>query len=162
MTCFSSPSDTMPLPFDLCARLQNGFRARHKAIAVPHTTQNLAILTILLQSGFISSITRGTHLSASPQDFNEVSVAQKRIWTELKYSGDRPVLSAAQLVSKPSKRVVMEPSEIMRLCTGRRAKFISPLGLGEIAVVKTGVGSWLEAREALRLGLGGEVVCRVR
>ncbi|EUC61063.1 ribosomal protein S8 [Rhizoctonia solani AG-3 Rhs1AP] len=139
----------MPLPFDLCARLQNGFRARHKAIAVPHTTQNLAILTILLQTGFISS-------------FNEVSVAQKRIWAELKYSGDRPVLSQAQLVSKPSKRVNMEPSEIMRLCTGRRAKFISPLGLGEIAVVKTGVGSWLEAREALRLGLGGEVICRVR
>ncbi|KEP54075.1 ribosomal protein S8 [Rhizoctonia solani 123E] len=139
----------MPLPFDLCARLQNGFRARHRAIAVPHTTQNLAILTILLQTGFISS-------------FNEVSVAQKRIWAELKYSGDRPVLSQAQLVSKPSKRVNMEPSEIMRLCTGRRAKFISPLGLGEIAVVKTGVASWLEAREALRLGLGGEVICRVR
>lgn len=157
----------MPLPFDLCARLQNGFRARHKAIAVLHTTQNLAILTILLQSGFLSSLTRGTHLSPSPEAFPQASPAQKRIWAELKYSGDRPVLTSAQLVSKPSKRIIMEPDEIKLLCTGRRAKFVSPLGLGEIAVIKTKAkseipSSWLEAREALRLGLGGEVICRVR
>ncbi|KAF8595951.1 ribosomal protein S8 [Ceratobasidium sp. AG-I] len=157
----------MPLPFDLCARLQNGFRARHKAIAVPHTTQNLAILTVLFRSGFISSLTRGTHLAPSPGQFNTAGPAQKRIWAELKYSGDRPVLTAAQLVSKPSKRINMDVSEVKRLCTGRRAKFVAPLGFGEIAVVKTeareGVQSaWMEAREALRLGLGGEVVCRVR
>jgi ribosomal protein S8 len=44
---------------------------------------------------------------------------------------------------------------------------VSPLGFGEIAIVKTetedkNLSTWLEAREALRLGLGGEVVCRVR
>ncbi|KAG9122035.1 hypothetical protein FRC07_001753 [Ceratobasidium sp. 392] len=157
----------MPLPFDLCARLQNGFRARHKAIAVPHTTQNLAILSVLLRSGFISSLTRGTHLAPSPEDFNAAGPAQKMIWADLKYSGDRPVLTAAQLVSKPSKRITMDRAEIKRLCTGRRAKFVSPLGFGEIAVVKTEPApdrpsTWLEAREALRLGLGGEIVCRVR
>ncbi|KAG8713587.1 hypothetical protein FRC09_018560 [Ceratobasidium sp. 395] len=157
----------MPLPFDLCARLQNGFRARHKAIAVPHTTQNLAILSILFRSGFITSLTRGTHLAPSPEEFLTAGPAEKRIWAELKYSGDRPVLSAAQLVSKPSKRITMDRAEIKRLCTGRRAKFVSPLGLGEIAIVKTDFtpdrpSMWLEAREALKLGLGGEVVCRVR
>lgn len=41
---------------------------------------------------------------------------------------------------------------------------MKPLGMGEVAVVQTEdkEHEWLEAREALRLGLGGEVVCRAR
>ena len=42
----------MPLPHDLCSQVQNGFRLRRASIAVPHTTQNLAILGILLREGF--------------------------------------------------------------------------------------------------------------
>lgn len=41
---------------------------------------------------------------------------------------------------------------------------MKPLGLGEIAIVKTAdkEHEWLEAREALQLKLDGEVICRVR
>jgi len=58
----------------------------------------------------------------------------------------------------------MDASEIRRICSGRRAQTIKPLGLGEIAVVQTKSKEheWLEAREALQMRLDGEVVCRAQ
>jgi len=154
----------MPLPHDLCARVQNAFRARHHQIAVDHNTQNLGILSILLRAGFISSITRGTIESPSPVDFNKVGEAQRRIWADLKYRDDRPVLHDMELISKPSRRIYMDLTEIRLICSGRRAQTIKPLGMGEIAVVRTKdrEHEWLEAREALQLKLPGEVICRAR
>ncbi|KAI0341511.1 ribosomal protein S8 [Trametopsis cervina] len=154
----------MLLPYHLCSHIQNSFRARHKRIAVPHTTQNLGILSILLRAGFISNVTRGTVSAPSPEQFHEVGDAQKRIWAELKYREDRPVLSQMELISKPSKRVTMTWDELLRICSGRRAQYVKPLGMGEIAIVRTNdkEHEWLEAREALELKLDGEVICRVR
>ena len=154
----------MPLPHDLCARLQNAFRARHPRVAVAHTTQNLGILSILLRNGFLTTLTRGTTQNPSPAEFNTVNEAQRRIWADLKYRDDRPVLNHMELISMSSKRIFMDVSEIRRIVTGRRAQFVKPLGMGEIAVVKTKDkdNEWLEAREALQLNLDGEVICRVR
>jgi len=154
----------MPLPHDLCSRLQNGFRARLRRIAVPHTVQNLAILTILLREGFITNITRGTSSAPDPSEWHTATEPHRRIWADLKYRDDRPVLSQMDLISKPSKKIFMDPGEIQAICSGRRANFVKPLGMGEIAIVRTRQKEheWVEAREALRLQLGGEVVCRVR
>lgn len=154
----------MPRPHDLCSLVQNAFRARHARIAVDHTTQNLGIMSILLRAGFVSSLTRGTVEGPSPEEFHSVGEAQKRIWVDLKYREDRPVLSSMHLISLPSRPIHMDLSEIRRLCSGRRAQTIKPLGLGEIAVVHTRSKEheWLEAREALQLQLDGEVVCRAQ
>ena len=154
----------MTLPHDLCARIQNAFRARHHQVAVHHNTQNLAIMSILLRSGFISNITRGTIEGPSPEKFDSAREAQRRIWADLKYRDDRPVLRGMSLISKPSKRIFVDPSELRLLCSGRRAQTIKPLALGEIAVVKTKdkENQWLEAREALQLKLSGEVICRAQ
>ena len=72
------------------------------------------------------------------------------------------MLNYMSLVSKPSKAVNMSVAQIRLICSGRRAHTIKPLGMGEIAVVKTKdkENEWLEAREALEMGLGGEVICR--
>lgn len=154
----------MVLPHYLCSHVQNAFRARHQHIAVHHTTQNLAILSILLRAGFISNVTRGTIEKPAPDAFLEVPDSQKRIWADLKYRDDRPVLSDMELISKPSKPIFMDLSEIRRLCTGRRVQNVKPLRMGEIAIVKTKdrENEWLEAREALQLRLPGEVICRAR
>jgi len=154
----------MPHTHELCSLVQNAFRARHQHIAVDHTTQNLGILSILLRAGFISSLTRGTIDGPSPEAFHEVGDAQRRIWADLKYRDDRPVLSTMRLISKPSRPIVMDLAEIRRICSGRRAQTIKPLGMGEIAVVHTRnkEHEWLEAREALQLRLDGEVVCRAQ
>jgi len=69
-----------------------------------------------------------------------------------------------ELVSKPSKRVYMDVADIRLICSGRRAGTVKPLGMGEVAVVRTKdkENEWLEAREALALKLPGEVICRAR
>jgi len=154
----------MVLPHNLCAHVQNAFRARHARIAVHHSTQNLGILSILFRAGFLSSITRGTIDAPSPADFNEVGEPERRIWADLKYRDDRPVLQHMELISKPSKRVVMDIKEVRMLCSGRGVNQVKPLGFGEVAVIhtKSKEHEWLEAREALQMKLAGEVVCRAR
>ena len=109
-------------------------------------------------------MTQGTVAQPSPEDFRTAGEAQRRIWADLKYRDDRPVLNAMSLISRPSKNVHMTHSELMLVCSGRRVKKVKPLGMGEIAVVKTvnKENEWVEAREALELGLGGEVICRAR
>ena len=150
------------LPHYLCSHIQNAFRARHQHVAVNHTTQNLAILSILLRAGFLSNVTRGTIEKPSPEDFHTAGDAQRRIWADLKYRNDRPVLSDMELISRPSKPIFMDLSEIRRLCTGRRVQNVKPLRMGEIAIVKTKdkENEWLEARESLQLRIPGEVICR--
>ena len=56
----------------------------------------------------------------------------------------------------------MSFDEIRRICSGRRAQTVRPLGMGEVAVVhtKNKEHEWVEARDAVRLGLDGEVICR--
>lgn len=154
----------MVLPHDLCARVQNAFRARHRNLGVVHTVQNLSILSILLRAGFLSSITRGTVEGPDPASFSVAPTAQRRIWATLKYRDERPVLNDMSLISKPSNKVFFDVDEIRRICSGRSAQTVKPLGMGEIAVVKTNVKEheWLEARDALRLGLAGEIICRAR
>jgi ribosomal protein S8 len=152
----------MPLPHDLCARLQNAFRARHQRVSVAHTTQNLAILSVLLRAGFLSTITRGTVQGPSPTDFGTSDELHLRIWADLKYRDDKPVLHNMSLVSLPSRRVFMKIDEIRRICSGRRAQTVKPLGMGEIAIVRTKSKEheWLELREAIQMKLDGEVICR--
>lgn len=161
---FFSKTLCMPLPHDLCSSIQNAFRARLARVSVPHTTQNLGILSILLRHGFLTSLTRGTIVSPNPGAFPLVGSSQKRIWAQLKYREDLPVLSEMKLISKPSKRVYMDPGRIRLICSGRRAGVTKPIGMGEIVVVRTfdKENEWVEAREAVALKLGGEVICRAR
>ncbi|KZS87003.1 ribosomal protein S8 [Sistotremastrum niveocremeum HHB9708] len=152
------------LPHDLCSKVYQAFRARHNRIAVNHSVQNLAILSILLRHGFILNVTRGTLREPDPVKFIEAVPHEQRIWADLKYRDDRAVLNMMELVSKPSKRIFMDVDELRRLCSGRRVQKVTPLEMGEIAVVKTKSKEfeWLEAREALQLNLPGEVICRAR
>lgn len=82
------------------------------------------------------------------------------MWAELKYRADRPVLKKMSLVSNPSRRVFMAPEEVERFVRGARVKFVPGLTLGEVALVHSRQG-WVEGREAVRRGLGGEVIARV-
>ncbi|PPQ85015.1 hypothetical protein CVT25_010405 [Psilocybe cyanescens] len=152
------------LPHDLCSKVQNAFRARHQKLAVNHSTQNLGILSILLRAGFISSITRGTINGPDPSAFNTAKENERRIWADLKYRDDQPVLANMELISMPSRRVFMDLAGIRAICSGRRNGQVRPLGMGEVAMVKTQdkEHEWLEAREALQMKIPGEVVCRAR
>lgn len=144
---------------DLVARVQNGFRARLQSIAVPDTKMNHAITSILYQQGFIRSIQRGNHLQPLPSE--PVPVAQQRLWLDLKYQDNKPVLSQFSSISTPSKHIHLNVEELALLASGRRAKFIEGLHPGEIAVVSTNKGV-MELREAIKRNVGGKLLCRAR
>ena len=84
------------------------------------------------------------------------------MWVDLKFRpDDRPVLEKMNVVSKPSRKLTMDKDELLRLATGRRAKSVKPLDMGEIGIVDCGKNGWWEVRDAIRRGYGGEVVARV-
>lgn len=97
------------LPFDLCTRvsvfddyhclcspnlwqLRNGTRARLRQVVLPYTNQNLAILSLLLKHGFISSVGRGSDTDCDPAIFKDLPVSQQRLWADMKYRQNRPIL----------------------------------------------------------------------
>jgi small subunit ribosomal protein S8 len=149
--------------------LQNGAKARIRSIPLPNTKAALGLTSILLHHGFIHNVTRGTIQGPSPSQYLQASEPAKRLWVDMKYSSDdRPVLRHALPISKPSRKIFLDSRELLRLITGRRAKFVSPLQLGEIAIVhciqtegEAKGEEWLEARDAVGRGLGGEVIARV-
>ncbi|KAH9444857.1 hypothetical protein MJO28_013114 [Puccinia striiformis f. sp. tritici] len=146
------------LPYDLCAHLQNSARSRFRTVPVPSSALNLSLLSILLDQGFISSLTRGTTKAPDPVGFLASPISQRRLWIEHKFRDEQPVLRAAKLVSKPSLRVYKDRELLTR--------FISQqLTLGEICVVRSIDGQFLwEAREALKHldnQQSIEVICRV-
>ncbi|KAL1923555.1 mitochondrial 37S ribosomal protein uS8m [Calcarisporiella thermophila] len=153
----------MPLVHDLCARIQNGFRARLQHIAIPDTKMNLAISNILYREGFVGAVVRGDHTGPDPSytSTTPANIATRRLWLTLKYRDELPVLSRMRCISKPSKRVMLGATELKDLASGRRAKFVEPLQSGEIAIVSTNRGV-MELQEALQKNVGGEILCRVR
>ncbi|PWN52992.1 ribosomal protein S8 [Violaceomyces palustris] len=152
----------MPLHAELCVSLQNAAKARLRSVSVPSTKDNLSIASILLQHGFIHNVTKGTIQGPSPQEFQRSNLASRRLWIDLKYRpDDRPVLESMSLVSKPSRKLVMDDQELLRFSTGRRAKFVKPLEMGEIGIVDCGKMGWWEVRDAIKRRLSGEVVARV-
>ncbi|OZJ05769.1 hypothetical protein BZG36_01309 [Bifiguratus adelaidae] len=153
----------MPRVHDLCARIQNGFRARLHQIAVPDTKMNLAVSNIMYHEGFVSNVVRGNHQKPDETytPTTNDNVATRRLWLTLKYASDAPVLSRMNCVSKPSKRITLTVHEMKDLTSGRRAKGVQPLQPGEIAIMSTNQGL-MEIHQALEKNVGGEILCRVR
>jgi ribosomal protein S8 len=153
------------LPHELCARLSNASMARHRWVPLSPTKQSVSLLSLLLSHGFISSVSYGSTNTSSatppdPSSYPTARLSDKRVWAELKYRADRPVLNKMSLVSHPSRKVFMDKDEIKRFVRGSRVKFVPGLGLGEVAFVASG-SEFVEGREAIRRGLGGEVIARV-
>lgn len=139
--------------------------ARHRFVPLSPTKQHLSLLSLLLSHGFISSVSYGSTSTSStsppdPASFGTARVADKRVWAELKYRSERAVLNKMSLVSHPSRRVFMDPEEVKRFVRGSRVKFVPGLSLGEVCLINSRMG-WVDGREAVKRGLGGEVIARV-
>lgn len=125
---------------DMLTRIRNAGMAGHSQVAVPSSKIKLAVARILKEKGFIRDYRL---IEEKPQPVI-------RIW--LKYVGDKPrrhLISGIERVSKPGCRVYVGKEEIPWVRSG--------LGL---AILSTSKGV-VSDREARRLGVGGEVICRV-
>ena len=126
---------------DMLTRIRNASKVKHHLVQVPLTKMTLAIALVLKQENFI-------------EDFKEfIENNKKCLLLLLKYSGQgrkqKPLITNLKRVSKPGLRVYANVEEL-------------PIVLGNfgIAIVSTSKGV-MTNRNAMKLGIGGEVLCLI-
>jgi small subunit ribosomal protein S8 len=125
---------------DMLTRIRNGIQAHHDRVELPASKLKVEIARILKSEGFISNY----------KLVEETEKPQNTLRVYLKYSDDgEPVIHGIERVSRPGRRVYRGKEEIPKVLGG--------LGL---AIVSTSKGV-LSGSEAVRNGVGGEVLCQV-
>jgi len=123
---------------DMLTRIRNGIQAHHERVELPASKLKVEIAKILKSEGFISNykLVEGKY--------------QGTLRVYLKYSEDgEPVIHGIERISRPGRRVYRNKGEIPRVLGG--------LGL---SIVSTSRGI-LSGAEAVKTGVGGEVLCQV-
>lgn len=128
---------------DMLTRIRNAVMAGQTLTAMPSSKIKVAIANILKAEGFIS-------------DFEVVDGERKGtqvLRVHLKYIGERrerrSVLTGLERVSRPGRRVYTGKQDIPWVLSG----------MG-VSILSTSKGV-MTGREARKMGLGGEVVCKV-
>jgi small subunit ribosomal protein S8 len=130
-------SQTDPIA-DMLTRIRNANKALHAQAEMPASAQKVELARLLKDEGYIAG-----YSVVKESSFDKLVV-------ELKYTdGRRRVISQVKRVSKPGRRIYAKKDNLPRVLGG----------LGT-AVISTSRGL-MTAREAQRLGVGGEVVCFV-
>jgi len=128
---------------DMLTRIRNAVMAGQVETAMPSSKMKVAIAKILKEEGFIESY--------KVEDGERPG--HKVLRVRLKYIGKRrerrPVLTGLERVSRPGRRVY----------TGRKNIPWVLSGMG-IAILSTPKGV-MTGQKARKLGVGGEVVCKV-
>ncbi len=123
---------------DMLTRIRNAQKAKLLNVVLPHSKLKASILEVLKTEGYISG-----HEVFSEGKINFINI-------ELKYSPKgRGCIYEIKKVSKPSKRVY-SPIKDLKGCYNKMG----------IYVISTSKGV-LSDREAFRLGVGGEIICKV-
>jgi len=126
---------------DMLTRIRNGIGRKHSSVSMPASKTKKAIAEVLKEQGYIEGF---EELENSPQNILRV---------DLKYVGDRRsqknVITALERVSRPGRRVYVDKKSIPWVLNG----------MG-IAVVTTSQGV-MTGQQARRLGVGGELLCKV-
>lgn len=126
---------------DMLTRIRNAQMREHKTVSMPHSTVKVAIAEVLQKEGYIEEY---KVLPETPQAVLQVT---------LKYVGDRrnrrSVITGLERVSRPGRRVYVGKGELPWVLSG----------MG-ISIVTTSKGI-MTGQQARRLGVGGEVLCKV-
>lgn len=127
---------------DMLARIRNATLARHTRVDMPSSRLKVEIAKILQNEGYIQSFS-----VLEPQDGERVQ-AQLRV--QLKYGprGER-VIIGIERVSRPGRRVYFGREDVPDVLAG----------LGT-AILTTSRGV-MTGRQAVKAGVGGEVLCNV-
>jgi len=128
---------------DMLTRIRNGVHAKHAKVDVPASKLKVEIARILADEGYI-------HGYKLVEEERKGRVPRKLIRIYLKYGphGER-VITGIQRVSRPGRRVYFGRDEVPQVLGG----------LG-ISILTTSRGV-MSGRDAVRAGVGGEVLCNV-
>lgn len=126
---------------DMLTRMRNALLRQHPSVSMPHSKLKEAVAVVLKEEGYIEGF---EILPDKPRDILQIN---------LKYVGDRrhrqSVITGLERVSSPGRRIYVGKDEIPWVLNG----------MG-IAVVTTPKGI-MTGQKARRLGVGGEVICKV-
>ena len=124
---------------DMLTRIRNGIQSHHERVELPASKLKVEIARILKDEGFIRNYAVG-----------DKEKVQATLRIDLKYSPDgEPVIHGIERISRPGRRVYRNKQEIPKVLGG--------LGL---AIVSTSKGV-LAGHDAVKSGVGGEVLCQV-
>ena len=128
---------------DMLTRIRNAVMAGQTMTAMPSSKIKVAIAEILKSEGFVENF----------EVVDGERIGQQMLRVRLKYIGDRrerrTILTGLKRVSKPGRRVYTGKQDIPWVLSG----------MG-ISILSTSKGV-MTGREARKLGVGGEVVCKV-
>ena len=128
----------MYLVADFIIRLKNAAAARRREVVLPYSKLNKAIGQVLVKQGILGSIKE------------ETKDNKKSLHATINFEKRLAVFTDVSVISKPSLRVYASADDKVGL-VGR--------GLG-ITVVSTNAGV-MTGREALKKGVGGEVLFKI-
>ena len=127
---------------DMLARIRNATLARHTRVDMPSSRLKVEIARILQGEGYIQSFT-----VLEPQAGERVQ-AQLRMFLKYGPRGER-VITGIERVSRPGRRVYAGSDDVPDVLAG--------LGTS-ILTTSRGV---MTGRQAMKAGVGGEVLCNV-
>jgi small subunit ribosomal protein S8 len=131
------PYTTDPIA-DMLTRIRNANKALHSQVEMPTSQLKIELARILRDEGYITG-----YVVKKGESYDILVL-------DLKYTEDRRrVITQLKRVSKPGRRIYAKKDNLPRVLGG--------LGM---AVVSTSQGI-MTARQAQRLGVGGEVICFV-
>jgi small subunit ribosomal protein S8 len=118
---------------DMIARIKNAQRAGHRVVTVTASKFNKSVLEVLKKEGLIEGF-------ETSEDSRSLNVGLKY------YSSGKPVITRAERVSRPGRRLYLRSEKLNRVNSG----------LG-ISVVSTSQGV-MSDHDARKLHIGGEVI----
>lgn len=149
---------------NFCSHIKNCLNVNIKTTSVPFSRLHLQIAVGLYQEGFISNVQKGstTGPDQGPVDVTPDNISTRRLWMDLKYRENNPVIREIKLILKPGRKVNLTASEVKALASGMAVRFIEPLQPAEIIFVQTKPTEILEIQEAAKRGTNGLALCRVK
>ncbi len=126
---------------DMLTRIRNALMREHKTVAMPSSKLKQAIAEVLKDEGYITD-----YKIVEQQPYSVLQVTLKYVGNK---KGRRSVITNLQRVSKPGRRIYVGRSEIPWVLSG----------MG-ISIVTTSKGV-MTGQKARRLGVGGEVLCKI-
>ena len=122
---------------DMLTRIRNAVAARQPRITVPHSKMKESIAKLLKSNGFISNI------SVSGE------IPSKIMTIDINQESDNARISEIVRLSRPGRRQYSNSREIPLVKRGRG-----------IVIISTSQGI-LTGEQAKKLGIGGEVICKI-
>lgn len=149
---------------NFCAHIKNCTNVRISTTSTPFTRLHLQIALGLYKEGFLSSVKKGSTAGPDkvPVEVTPDNISTRRLWMDLKYRKNAPVIRSISMILKPGRNVNMSSTEVKALASGLPVRFVKPLQPAEVIFLRTSSKEIFEIQEAAKRNLSGMALCRVK